>query len=270
MAKQSVAEDRNFDDLAERFKRNIYGGLRGDIRLAVLSKDFKEFLPSLMSDDHSAKKLRILDAGGGQGQFSLPLACLGHELVVCDISTNMLEEARCAAVALGVSERVTLVNSSIQLLPEALADCQFDVVICHAVMEWMAEPQTLLPCLSHYLKQGGALSLTYYNIHSLVYKNLLRANFQKIIDQDYRAHRGSLTPISPITPEQVDQDLAALGYVTLVKSGIRVFHDYILDRAAREENPSDLLELEIRLSRQLPYRDLGRYIHVIARQPQAS
>ena len=32
MAKQPLNQDRNFDDLAGRFKKNIYGGLKGEIR----------------------------------------------------------------------------------------------------------------------------------------------------------------------------------------------------------------------------------------------
>src|SRR5690606_13001596 len=89
-------------------------------------------------------------------------------------------------------------------------DDQFDLVLCHAVMEWMAEPQSLLPCLHRYIKPGGWLSLTYYNRHSLIFKNLLRTNFKKIIAQDFRGAKGSLTPINPLEPDQVDAWLSDL------------------------------------------------------------
>ena len=45
MAKQNASQDRNFDDLAGRFKKNIYGGLKGAVRLAVLQRDFRNTSP---------------------------------------------------------------------------------------------------------------------------------------------------------------------------------------------------------------------------------
>ena len=42
-----MSGDRNFDDLAPRFKRNVYGGLKGELRLRVLQRDFDEFIPQL-------------------------------------------------------------------------------------------------------------------------------------------------------------------------------------------------------------------------------
>jgi S-adenosylmethionine-dependent methyltransferase len=260
MPKQHVLTDRNFDDLAERFKRNIYGGLKGEIRLAVLHRDFAEFVPV-------ERPLRVLDAGGGQGQFSLELARAGHEVVICDISAEMLRLAREQVETDGLEERVTLLHCSVQELGSQLPvdGKEFDLVLCHALMEWMAEPETLLPCLMRHMKAEGYLSLTFYNRHSMVYKNLLRTNYRKVLERDYAAFRGSLTPINPLEPAQVNRWLAAQPLEVLCTSGIRVFYDYILDPEARRQTPEAVLELELRLSREEPYRSLGRYIHVLAR-----
>jgi len=35
-------QDRNFDDMAEKFSRNIYGTTKGRIRQAVLCQDLQE------------------------------------------------------------------------------------------------------------------------------------------------------------------------------------------------------------------------------------
>ena len=40
--------DRNFDDLAERFAKKVYGGLKGDIRLAIIWRDLQQKIPELM------------------------------------------------------------------------------------------------------------------------------------------------------------------------------------------------------------------------------
>ena len=263
MAKQNASQDRNFDDLAGRFKKNIYGGLKGAVRLAVLQRDFSEYIPHVLTAETS---LRILDAGGGQGQFSLALAKAGHRVVVCDISAEMLKLAREQVEDAGLQQQVTLIHCAIQDVGARLDDDQFDLVLCHAVMEWMAEPQSLLPHLCQYIKPGGWLSLTYYNRHGLIFKNLLRTNFRKIIAQDFGGARGSLTPINPLEPQQVDAWLAELPMTVVTRSGIRVFHDYILDGQQRERSPEELIALELAFSRQEPYRSLGRYIHVMGKK----
>lgn len=267
MKKQSQQQDRNFDGLAARFQKNIYGGLKGEIRLAVLARDFNEQLAiAPFSVATNSRPLRVLDAGGGQGQFSLQLARAGHQVVICDISEEMLKLAATMVEQDSLQNNVTLLHCAIQDLPKHLADTHqgFDLVLCHAVIEWMSEPHSLLPCLMAYLKPAGHLSFTYYNLSSLIYKNLLRANFKKIIQQDYSGGRGSLTPINPLLPDTVNTWLADLPLQVLSRSGIRVFHDYIFDREDRERDPAAVISLELLYSQQEPFLSLGRYIHVLA------
>jgi len=128
----------------------------------------------------------------------------------------------------------------------------------------MSEPQTLLPCLLDYLKPAGHLSLTYYNVNSLIYKNLLRTNYKKILQRDFAGSLGSLTPINPMEPNRVNEWLTSLPLRVIQQSGIRVFHDYILDHDNREREPDSLIALELQYSRQEPFLSLGRYIHVLA------
>jgi S-adenosylmethionine-dependent methyltransferase len=267
MAKQPTDQDRNFDDLAKRFQKNIYGGLKGEIRLAVLERDFREhFAQSPFGEKKSAEPLRILDAGGGQGQFSLQFAKVGHSVVICDISAEMLKLAEQEVVQQGVESQVQLFHCAIQDIGKHIEDNKFDVVLCHAVMEWVANPAALLEHLIEYVKPKGFLSLTFYNLHSLIYKNLLRTNFQKIQQQDFGGSRGSLTPINPLYPEQVFDWVDRLPLKTLTTSGIRVFHDYIFNEEHRERDPQSVIELELEFSRKQPYQLLGRYIHLLSQK----
>lgn len=269
MAKEPAGQDRNFDELAKRFKKNIYGGLKGDIRLAVLERDCSIHIPvapfMTMPSDATEGRWTVLDAGGGQGQFSLQMALSGHKVIICDISAEMLKLAQAQVELLDVADRVQLIHCALQDLPNHLPHerLQFDFVICHAVMEWMHEPKSLLPCLLTYLKPNGYLSLTFYNIHSLIYKNLLRTNFKKIIAKDYGGSAGSLTPINPLDPSQVVEWVTALKLKLLSHSGIRVFHDYIFNEENREREPQTLLQMELEFSQQEPYRSLGRYVHLL-------
>ncbi|GAA5316725.1 MAG: tRNA uridine 5-oxyacetic acid(34) methyltransferase CmoM [Candidatus Pelagadaptatus aseana] len=256
--------DRNFDDLAHRFKRNVYDGLKGEVRLEVLTRDLSEFMPGLYPEHLDFKPLRILDAGGGQGQFSLSLAQQGHYLTLCDISENMLALARDNACELGLEDQINFHLGSIQSLA-CENSAGYDLVLCHAVLEWVSDPKVLLDALVSMMSPDGILSLTFYNVNGTLLKNLLRGNFQKVLDNDFRGYRGSLTPTYPREPERVLQWLLDRHQTVLCRSGIRCFHDYILDPEVLVSEPEQQLALELALSREEPWRSLGRYIHVLSR-----
>ncbi|MCG8614623.1 MAG: methyltransferase domain-containing protein [Desulfobacterales bacterium] len=256
--------DRNFDDLAPKFRRKVYGGLKGQIRLAVLEKDLGEFFPRALADAGD-RPLNVLDAGGGYGPFSLGLARLGHHITLCDISTEMLDIARERFEAEEVGHVLTARHTPILEISSDPAQ-PFDLILCHAVLGWVAAPEAIITHLVDLLPAKGMLSLTFYNLNGMIYKNLLRTNYKKIVNQDYTGFPGSLTPTWPRTPETVMGWLAPHSLEILCHSGIRVFHDYILNLEDQKRNPDTVIDLELEFSRQMPYRDLGRYQHILARK----
>ena len=266
-ARKFLGQDRNFDGLADRFKRKIYGGLKGDIRIAILQRDLAAHIFSL----NPATPLRILDAGGGQGQFSLGLAALGHHVTLCDISSDMLGLAAEEVVIRGLEERVEIRHESIQSLAKSVADpdstvLPYDLVLCHAVIEWVMDPELLLKNLCALVIPDGHLSLTFYNENGVKMKSLLRGNFNRILQQDYAGFPGSLTPTQPLAPDKVYTWFEGLPFEILCKSGIRCFHDYILDPIVQQHSPEALLALELQISQQEPFLSLARYIHVLSKK----
>lgn len=279
----SFTEDRNFDDLAPRFARNIYGGLKGQLRLAVLRRDFELVAPGWLAStnmnregESDSRPRRVLDAGGGQGQFSLTLAAAGHELTLCDLSSAMLDLARTAAAEAAVPN-IEFRHVSIQELARQCADKQcalFDLVICHSVLEWVADQPGLIAALGQLLVPGGLLSLTFYNRHGLVMKNLLRGRRPPILDDDFVPSAGSLTPTRPLDPQDVlrwlgcsqDSGQQQGKWKLLHRSGIRVFHDLLLTEEGRAMDREKLMALELELSLQEPYLLLGRYQHLLVRK----
>lgn len=255
--------DRNFDGLAERFQRNIYGSIKGAIRQATILQDLSEWVFEAIP---KGKPLRILDAGGGQGQAAIQMAKLGHEVVLLDISQDMLSLAEKNIIEEDVSSRVALRHDSIQQLAKE-ENNQFDLILCHAVLEWLGDPWATLNDLNSMLKPESYLSLAFYNLHGLVFKNLLRGNFQKVGEKDFRGSRGSLTPNQAIAPEDVWAWLQKQGLQRLGYSGIRVFHDYWLEQPHFEHSDTDIIEQELSFSRQDPYRQFGRYIHTVIFNP---
>ena len=258
MSKNTV--DRNFDDLSEKFARKVYGGLKGDIRLVVIWRDLLAVMPHLESQAPQAG-LRVLDIGGGLGQLSVALAKLGHQVVYNDLSQQMLEAAQKLAQEAGVLDKIIWYRQPYQTLKnEGLG--QFDLVMSHALIEWLAEPELLIANLQEFLTPQGRLSLTFYNQNALVYRNLIRGNFN-VLEGEFSAHPKSLTPGEPLQPDAVQQWVEQAGLGTDYSAGIRVFHDYVTTQRGGHEDASAVIDMELRHSVQEPFKWLGRYIHFI-------
>ncbi len=255
-----MKEDRNFDNLADKFQRKIYNSPKGDIRLDVVWDDLLASLPALQGPP-----LRILDAGAGMGQMALRLARLGHEVILCDHSSKMLALAEHSFAETLPHAHVQFIHAPIQQLHNHIGG-QFDLVLCHAVLEWLAEPETTLREVLHYCRPGGALSLLFYNRHALTYLNLLKGNLHKVAAGNYAGDPHSLTPTHPQDPDEVRVWLEQSNMNVICKSGVRFFYDMMWPDARNNRPLEDIVLLEKQLARQEPFASLGRYIHLVAQR----
>lgn len=254
--------DRNFDNLAGRFTQNIYNTSKGKIRQAVLMRDLLE-LPQLTSP------CSVLDVGGGQGQLALKLAALGHQVVLSDISNDMLQVAKTQAAEQGLTERLSFIHSPLQQLSDHLEGRQYPLVLCHAVLEWLAEPQTAITGLKQWLAPGGVLSLMFYNKDAHRFSNILYGNFD-YIKADMRVKKPvRLNPQQPLATAEVLAWCQQAGFKLLGKTGVRCFHDYLRDRSQQQSHYSELETLELQYNRQEPYASFGRYTHLILQRDPA-
>lgn len=241
--------DRHFDHLAARFAEKIYGGAKGAIRLAVLQADLSEVLPK--------RPLRVLDVGAGLGHMSLWLAQQGHEVTVSEPALPMLEGAQAQFAEAGCTAQ--WLHTDWQHL-ESQLEGQFDLVVCHAVLEWLAEPLAILPVLQRLTAPEGWLSLAFYNKDALVYRNLLKGHFRKLRSGALAGERQSLTPQQPLDPRDLEQAMTA-NWQIVQRSGIRVFHDYMPVDFQNRTALEDLLEMELAHRRHPTFAGLGRYLH---------
>lgn len=262
-----MTADRNFDDLAHRFRKRIYGGLKGDIRLAVLNRDLAPLLAAGRGRERGA--LKIVDAGGGQGQFAMDLAAGGHRVFLADISAQMLQQAAEQVEDRQLQERVTLLHRPLQELSDIAELRGADLVICHAVLEWLAQPKEAIEQLRELMKPGGYLSLTFYNRRALEFRLLQRGSFRQldrnIETEHWGGHPGSLTPQNPLLLEWVQDWLAQVGLTVVAHSGIRCFHDFMTPVIRDKLPAAAIVEKEMEYSRVDPYRQLARYIHLLCR-----
>ncbi len=256
----TIKQDQNFDNLSQRFRKNIYNTPKGQIRLNILWRDLNEKIPEIETGG-----LSILDAGAGQGNFALQLAQKKHQLTLCDLSVKMLQDAQALFVEHKIEQDVRFIHSSVQELSNYI-DIQYDIVLFHAVLEWLAEPEETLKKLLPFIKPGGYLSVMFYSRTGLIYQNLTRGNFEHILNNALSGEGKSLTPTNPQDPDDVYRWLDKLELKVILKSGVRVFYDGISRERRKQISEEELFELEKRFSRIEPYCSLARYVHVLCRK----
>lgn len=255
--------DRNFDDLAERFSRNVYGNPKGELRLQTCWRELSEQLPRLSEPGASCD---AWDAGGGLGQMTEKLLEQGHRVVLSDISAEMLRMARERLAVYETRGVLEIRQQSVQ--DQAATGQQFDLVLCHAVLEWVADGPGLLASLAASLKPGAYLSLMFYNLNTLVLSNMIKGNLYKLRDEEFAGHPGGLTPPQPRQPDQVLANLQELGLEVVAKRGVRLCYD-LMPRAVRAERSlEDMLDIDWQYGAREPFWALGRYVHILCRKPE--
>tara|TARA_B100001245_G_scaffold34218_2_gene21986 strand:- start:25636 stop:26415 length:780 start_codon:yes stop_codon:yes gene_type:complete len=249
--------DRNFNDLAKRFSRTIYATPRGQLRLLALMQDFRDCGPDLNG-------VRVLDAGGGQGQFSLELAQQGAQISLCDISDEMLALARDQFAAAG--QPADIRHGALQDL-DALFPGQFDVVLNHAVLEWLQDPFAALPALAAKVRPGGYLSLMFYNLHGHQWRQLMNGRTHAPASANPRLRDEGNSPQHPLDPDAIQQAMEELGFELLRWRGIRCIHDHMHQKIRERIGQDAVNASDLETGLQEPYRRLGRYVHFLMRKP---
>jgi ubiquinone/menaquinone biosynthesis C-methylase UbiE len=142
--KQRFDENSKFYDFSEK---TLEGRLHKELEWKGI------ILPILPGD----KSIKILDAGGGTGRLTLPLAKLGYQVTLCDLSSGMLSKAREKIQKEGLSERVEIREADISALP--FQDESFGLVICLHGAFCNADSFKAAEELTRVLKRGGTIIL---------------------------------------------------------------------------------------------------------------
>lgn len=253
------AFDNHFEQwLAEQNKP--WGVLRYKQTQAVLSQHLE------------AGPFHILDAGGGNGVDSIPLARQGHFVEIVDYSEQMLNDAVHRAKQADLQERVTVHQANVQEVERLFPMSHFDVVLCHNVLQYLADVPALLNGLASLLKSGGLLSLISINRYSQAYHAaFIRGDLAEALAQvDCRQQKAHTfdTLMTNYSLEEIDAMLDTAGCSIERDYGLRCLYDYWGDNE-RKIDPviaEQLERLEFALMDRHPYKLLARYYHVIARK----
>jgi ubiquinone/menaquinone biosynthesis C-methylase UbiE len=132
---------KTFDKAERTFEDRVYEEL-----------EWERLLKTYLPEDKDAK---ILDAGGGTGRLSLPLAKLGYRVTLCDLSPGMLAVAREKLQREGLLNRVEIKEADIASLP--FTNETFDLVLCFHGAFSTANSLKAAKELARVAKKGGRI-----------------------------------------------------------------------------------------------------------------
>jgi len=215
---------------------------------------------------------RILDVGGGNGFNAVYFAQLGHTVTLLDYSPAMLAEARDAAAMAGVLERITFVQADVNAIQDVLGgDQQFDLIICHLMIEFVPQPEAALHRICQFLVPRGLLSILDANRYSEVYRKAFQVNdlaaALALVDTKEYFHPwfDHLTPL--YSSAEMSEILHAAGCELVGDYGVLCLCAYLPNEPKYEEAYFHALEqLECKLADTYPYPLLARFYQVIVRK----
>jgi len=252
-----------FGDKLSAFKENQntpWGRLRYGLAFANVQRHLE------------GQPLRVLDAGGGNGLDAVPFAAQGHSVTLVDYSTEMLAEAQRNAEADGVAERVTFHQADLTAIPTLFPEAQFDVVLCHNVLQYVDDVGAALNAMCHALRPGGLLSVISVNRYSESYRQALQR-----LDLDAAYANLDATSIMTVVfgvparvyaAEELRQPLREVGCSVVGEYGLLCVCGYIPNNDIKYDPAffARLERLESAMSDKYPYYLLARYFQGVARK----
>jgi len=216
--------------------------------------------------------LRVLDASGGNGFDTAFLAEQGHIVDLVDYSQEMLEQAAQRAAKVGLGQQIHIHKADLAALPSLFRGVQFDVVLCHHVIQYVEDVRALLESLVALLKPGGILSLVTINPYSIPYHAaFLRRDLAEALalvgERTVRTYIFD-AEMTTYSAEEICTLIVRLGCAVEGDYGIRCMCDYWGNNELRSDPMvfEQIERLEFALTDKFPYKLLARNLQVIARK----
>jgi 2-polyprenyl-3-methyl-5-hydroxy-6-metoxy-1,4-benzoquinol methylase len=246
--------------LVDPFVAGAYATVKGQVRTYVMHQQLLEHLPP--------PPAAVLDVGGGAAHQSLPLARLGYAVTVVDPSPAMLATAqeRLRAEPEPVRQRVQLIEAPGEQAADATGGQRFAAVLCHGVLMYLPRPDALVRSLCTCVSAGGVVSIMALNARTMAVRPALERRWADALTAfDATTEVGVL---GADTRADTVEDLSALlqGHDVLPEAwyGVWLFSDW-LDLPVADTDVAAVADVELRASRQDPYRQLSRVFHLVGR-----
>ncbi|WP_030417843.1 methyltransferase [Streptomyces sp. SCSIO 75703] len=240
---------------------------RAALRTAVVWDVLQEALDRRVTAT-GRRALDVLDAGGGSGNFAVPLAGLGHHVTVVDPSPNALFALERRAAEAGVADRVRGVQGDARGLFDVVERGGHDAVLCHGVLEYLDDPAEGLGNVVAALRPDGVLSLLAAGLGGAVLARALAGHFAEahraLDDPDGRWGDGDPVP-RRFTAEQLSGLVEAAGLRVGAVHGVRVFTDLVPGVLVDTEPGAHeaLLKLEAAAAELPAFHAVATQLHVL-------
>jgi len=220
---------------------------------------------------HPPGPLQVLDAGGGSGQFAVPLAQLGHRVTVVDASPDALAALERRVAERGVADRVTGVQGDADSILRVVDEASQDIVLCHSLLEVVDEPAAVLAPVAQAVRVGGCASILLANRHATVLSRALGGHFVDAVRAlaDPSGRWGAAdAALRRYDLAQASGLVASAGLDVEAVHGVRVVAD-LVPGALLDTEPGAidaLLELEVAASAHSPFREIATQLHLLGRR----
>jgi ubiquinone/menaquinone biosynthesis C-methylase UbiE len=244
---------KRWDRHAERFDK-WYETFKGAVENRVDWELLKRHLPQ-------NRDAKILDAAGGTGRITLPLAKMGYSVTLCDISPKMLDVARRKLLREGVLDKVEISQCDVRKL--RYPDESYDFVLC---WNGTSDPAKELIRVT---KKGGKISVYLMNrcgvAISEFYENPDSSLALLKSKSNYVVHHGEKT--MAVSADEARE--------LFEKAGIRVIETYAVcgmfdllsipkkvqeSRSWDEKFFNQMTEMLLRLSKEPSVKGLSRHL----------
>lgn len=232
-------------------------------------------------------RLEILDAGGGTGQMAVPIAALGHRVVVVDPSPDSLAALQRRAAEAGVSDRIQPLPGGATEVHSAVGAGTVDVALCHNVLEYVDDMAAALDAIAATLNDDGALSLIGAGRPAGVLAKALTGHVEEALlaigepAADGPAADGPDAPAAAgpaaagsadagvprrFTWAELEELVSAAGMRPVERRGLRVVTDLVPGSTVEDPHRIDaLLRLEERAGADPDLRPIAALLHLVAR-----
>lgn len=230
----------------------------GRIRYAVIAHTLTREVERL-----GGGPLRILDVGAGDGRDTLPLAEAGHDVTIIEPSPRLRELAAATPAR-------TVVDGGLDDL-ETLDLGEFDLVLCHFVLQYRPPDAGDLARLLDRVRPGGLLSLITPNRASRVLAALVREGPRAATEQLHLATERTVTfdtEVRRVDADDVAATLVDLGAPVVARYGGRIAND-LLDDDELKHDPAyyaALESLELELCDREPFNRIGMFWQLVAQR----
>lgn len=209
-------------------------------------------------------RLRVLDIGGGDGRDAVPLAARGHDVTILDQSSSWLDEAQHRAAVAGTRVRTVLGD-----LDNPPAMGEFDVVLCHFVLQYRPADADDVARLAGCTRSGGIASIMLPNPAAMVLRQLLLQGPAAALAEFDATTTQTATfdhEVRKIPATDLEAALRRAGLPVVRRYGVRIANDLLTSNELKYDHTSfaDLLRLELALCDREPFTRIGGMYQLIS------